>query len=68
MDRSLQTSRRIDVESVEEITPAVRSSKETSPAAPRNKVSENRLEQVPVTCRRLFNLISTDVADVLYVL
>lgn len=43
MDKSLQTSRRIDVESVEAITPAVRSSKETSPAAPRNKVSEKQV-------------------------
>lgn len=44
MDRLPQTSRRIDVVSVEEITPAVRSSKETSHAARRNKVSDKHLK------------------------
>lgn len=42
MDRLLQTSRRIVVESVEEITAAVRLSKETSPEAPRSKVGMNQ--------------------------
>lgn len=39
MVRLLQTNKRIDVVFAEEITPVARSSKETLPVAPRNKVS-----------------------------
>lgn len=47
MDRLPRTRKRIAVESVEETTPAVRSSKGTSPAAPGHKVNLPRLESKP---------------------
>lgn len=45
MVRLLQTNKRIDVVFVEEITPAARLSKETSLVAPKNKVSEEPIEE-----------------------
>lgn len=50
MDRLRQTSRRTDVVSVVAITPVVRSSKGTSPAAPRKKVSERRYLSILMSC------------------
>lgn len=41
-DKSLQTSKRIDVASVAATIPAAKSSKETLPAVPRSKVFDQR--------------------------